>query len=88
MPASFILIFGKVIDVSFRYYVLREARLLGLKGWVCNAGDKVEIFAQGEENALQQLLRRCRTGPPLAVVEKVEAKEEKEQELEGFEIKY
>ncbi len=90
MPCLNILIAGQVQGVSFRYFIAREARLLNIKGWVRNRQDRlVEVLAQGEESALQQLLRKCRIGPPLAAIERVEAKDEDvKEELKGFEIKY
>jgi acylphosphatase len=63
---------GRVQGVGFRYFAQREAQRLGLKGWVRNlSGGDVEVVAQGPEDALQEMLRTLRQGPPLAWVRDV-----------------
>ncbi|HEB76910.1 MAG TPA: acylphosphatase, partial [Methylothermaceae bacterium] len=48
-----------------------------LTGWVRNLPDgRVEIVAEGEESALQQLLAWCHEGPQAARVDQVECREE------------
>ncbi len=65
---------GRVQGVGFRYFVVREARRLGLRGYVRNRADgAVEIVAEGEPTALEAFLRAAHTGPPAARVEGVEA---------------
>ena len=67
------LISGRVQGVSYRAYTQREAMQLGLTGWVRNCPDgRVELEAEGEEAALQQLLAWCRQGPPAAIVAEVD----------------
>ena len=64
---------GRVQGVSYRAYTQREAMQLSLTGWVRNCPDgRVELEAEGEEAALQQLLAWCRQGPPAAIVAEVE----------------
>jgi len=47
---------------------------IGLHGYVMNCRDgSVEVMVEGEEEALEELLRRLEQGPPGARVEKVEA---------------
>ncbi len=66
--ANFI-IKGYVQGVGFRYFVMQEARLLGLKGTVRNLpSGEVEVIAEGEELILKQLLISLKKGPPLARV--------------------
>ena len=61
---------GEVQGVSFRYFVLRNARSLGLKGYVRNLpeGYSVEVVAEGEREGLEELLGRLNQGPPGADV--------------------
>ena len=60
---------GRVQGVGFRYYAERQARRLGLTGWVRNLPDgAVELIAEGDESALQQMLDWCHEGPPSAAV--------------------
>ena len=60
---------GRVQGVGFRYFVAREARSLGLAGWVRNLVDgRVEVLAAGEDSALGVLEGRLWQGPPTAMV--------------------
>ncbi len=55
---------GRVQGVGFRYFVLREAQDLRLTGWVGNLHDgRVEVVAEGDHPALNQLLIKLRHGP-------------------------
>lgn len=65
---------GRVQGVGFRYYAEREARRLGLTGWVRNLPDgDVEMTAEGDDEALRRLLAWCHEGPPSAAVYNVQA---------------
>ena len=65
---------GRVQGVSFRYFVLRNARRLGLKGYVRNLpkGHSVEVLAEGEQEGLEELLGHINQGPPGADVQEVD----------------
>ena len=65
---------GLVQGVNFRYFVLRHANDLGLTGYVRNlpTGNSVEVRAEGERDALEQLLIHLKVGPRTAMVNKVE----------------
>lgn len=64
---------GRVQGVGFRYFVQREARKLGLHGWVRNLrSGAVEVVAEGTEADLRALLQVLRKGPPMAWVERVD----------------
>lgn len=64
---------GLVQGVSFRYYTQREARALGLTGWVRNRPDgSVEVLAEGSKGQLDQLVEFLNYGPSAAVVERVD----------------
>jgi acylphosphatase len=65
---------GRVQGVGFRYYVSREARRLGLAGWVANERDgSVRAVVEGSGPELDRIEHLLRTGPPGAVVERVSA---------------
>ncbi|MDD2769641.1 MAG: carbamoyltransferase HypF [Methylococcus sp.] len=58
---------GRVQGVGFRPFVCRLARGLGLKGWVQNCGGRVEIHAEGDAAAIEQLIEALLSrAPPLA----------------------
>lgn len=68
------LVRGRVQGVSFRYFVLRKARSLALKGYVRNLpeGYLVEVVAEGGREGLEELLRHLHQGPPGADVKRVD----------------
>ncbi|HUL50216.1 MAG TPA: acylphosphatase [Gemmatimonadales bacterium] len=67
---------GVVQGVGFRWFVLRNAHSLGLRGWVTNRPDgTVEVVAEGAAAALDELERALTQGPRGARVEQVEQSE-------------
>ena len=61
---------GRVHGVGFRYFVLREAQALELRGWVANEPDgSLHCVAEGPRDRLDALVVRLRQGPPAAVVD-------------------
>ncbi len=67
------LVRGRVQGVGFRWFVEREARTLGLTGWVRNNYDgTVEVLATGTREQLSALHSRLRAGPRAARVDEVE----------------
>jgi acylphosphatase len=70
------LVRGRVQGVGFRWFVEREAHILGIAGWVRNNADgSVEILAQGTRDQLSALRSRLREGPRAARVDNVEESE-------------
>ena len=66
---------GRVQGVFFRASTQREAKRLGLTGWVRNRPDGgVEIVAEGEEDQVKDLLVWSQHGPSTARVEKVDTR--------------
>ncbi len=64
---------GKVQGVGFRAFVRRNAQRLNLSGWVKNLNDgRVEAVIYGEEEKVEELISRMKTGPSLAEVENYE----------------
>ena len=83
-------IHGFVQGVSFRYYTLRQAQSLRLNGYVRNCIDgTVEVVAQGDRRAVEELLSWLHRGPPGAEVEKVDSEWLKPREdLKRFEVRF
>lgn len=68
---------GRVQGVGFRWFVEREAHILGIAGWVRNNHDgSVEVLAQGTRDQLAGLHSRLRQGPRAARVDSVEVSED------------
>lgn len=66
---------GRVKDVYFRASTQREAKRLGLTGWVKNRHDgSVELIAEGEEDQVKDLLAWAQHGPSTARVDKVDTR--------------
>lgn len=81
---------GLVQGVNFRYYTVRKAQALGLTGFVRNRWDgTVEVVAEGEREAVDQLLSWLHIGPPSAEVERVEFEWQKPLgEFRHFEVRF
>jgi acylphosphatase len=66
-------IHGYVQGVGYRYYCLRKARSLGLKGWVKNNPDgSVSVAAEGDRSLLEELIKELQAGPPSASVSDID----------------
>jgi len=73
VEARRLLVRGRVQGVGFRWFVEREAHILGIAGWVRNNADgSVEVLAQGMREQLSGLGSRLRQGPRAARVDDVE----------------
>jgi acylphosphatase len=67
------LVRGRVQGVGFRWFVEREAHILGIAGWVRNNSDStVEVLAMGTPEQLSGLRSRLQQGPRAARVDDVE----------------
>ncbi|MBM4033910.1 MAG: acylphosphatase [Planctomycetes bacterium] len=85
-----VFISGRVQGVGFRAWAEREARVLGLKGWVKNLPDgRVEGVIEGAPDKVAALLEKLKAGPRAAKVENLEAKDEPATgEFDDFGIRY
>jgi acylphosphatase len=70
-----LLVRGRVQGVYFRASTQREARRLGITGWVKNRADgTIEIVAEGEEVSIRELYGWAQKGPTAARVERVDTR--------------
>ena len=84
------LVRGCVQGVGFRYFVVREASALGLRGYARNKdnGD-VEVIAQGARSTLERLLAALWRGPSAASVSEVRTSWQSPTEhLSGFHVRW
>jgi len=86
-----VFIYGDVIGVGFRAWIQRNAKDLGLTGWVRNASvypehfgklsasrsRRVEAVFEGEKEKVEEMLKKSQQGPEVAWVERVDFKWEK-----------
>ncbi len=79
---------GRVQGVYFCASAVREAKRLGLTGWVKDRADgAVEVVAEGEEDQVKDFLGWAQHGPATARVDKVDTRwRSYTGEFAGFEI--
>ncbi len=78
---------GRVQGVGYRMFVERTATALGLDGWVRNRRDGgVEAVVSGVSDAIDEIIARCKVGPPAARVDRVEVLPEDEV-VAGFSVR-
>ena len=80
-----LVVHGVVQGVGFRAWVWRAASQRGVAGRARNRPDgTVELVLEGEQEAVDAVVRACREGPRGAVVTEVELFEEEPEGLRGF----
>ncbi|WP_100447286.1 acylphosphatase [Glycomyces xiaoerkulensis] len=83
-----VLVRGAVQGVFFRRTCVREAESCGAVGWVRNRLDgTVEAVFEGPEGAVEPMVAWCRRGPPGALVERVDVRDEPPEGLSGFVVR-
>lgn len=85
-----IVVNGLVQGVGFRYFVVREAQKLGLKGYTQNLySGEVFTIVEGEKAIVEEMVKKLRVGPMHASVKtcKVDWQEPK-NEFTEFEVKF
>ena len=87
MVARRYLVSGRVQGVGFRYYAMREARALGVAGWVRNLEDgRVEAVAAADEVVLHAFEGRLWQGPPNARVTALDSEPAEPPDHPGFHV--
>jgi acylphosphatase len=77
-----------VQGVFYRDTVRRAATQRGVAGWAANRDDgTVEVWLEGEPDAVGSMLRVLHEGPSRAEVERVDVSEVEPAGLEGFEAR-
>lgn len=81
---------GRVQGVGFRHFVMMEAIALELTGWVRNLDDgRVEAYAEGPKDLLDQLLANVRRGPRSAYVSEVSIEwKDASGKFSGFNVRF
>jgi acylphosphatase len=88
MATKSFIVRGRVQGVGFRWFVEREAAMLGLAGWVRNNDDgTVEVLASGSDEQLELLRAKLKQGPRAARVDSLDEQPANAPEgLESFSI--
>jgi acylphosphatase len=83
-----VVVSGDVQGVFFRDSARREARRLGVSGWVRNRQDGcVEAHFEGPPDGVAELVLWCRTGPRHATVEDLRVTTVDPAGYDGFAIR-
>ena len=81
-----LVVHGRVQGVFYRGWAVESARTLGLDGWVRNRRDgTVEMVIAGGETAMDEMVARCRQGPPAARVARIDVADIDMEMPAGFE---
>ena len=81
---------GRVQGVFFRLQTQHEATKRNITGWVRNRTDgRVEAIFEGEKDDVDALIEFCRSGPPGAMVMRVDVQwESYSGEFKDFRVRY
>lgn len=90
LKRSEIIVDGVVQGVGFRYFVIRNAQKLKLKGYVKNLfSGEVLTVVEGDKLLIEELINEIKIGPSNASVTKCDIKWlECKNEFSSFEVKY
>jgi len=84
-----IIVSGRVQGVGYRNNVFKQAKKIGVNGWVRNLGDgRVEAVFEGEKQEVERIINWAKKGPLFANISdfKIEWQEPK-GEFNNFEVK-
>jgi acylphosphatase len=81
-----LIIHGRVQGVFYRDWTIRNARELGLAGWVRNEADgTVAAHLEGAPEAVEAMVTRMHDGPPDAAPTRIERRAVEPEGLATFE---
>jgi acylphosphatase len=85
-----IIVNGLVQGVGYRYFVIREAQKLGLKGFTKNLfTGEVLTVVEGEKAIVDEMIKKLRVGPSHASVKSCKVNwQEPKNEFTDFEVKF
>jgi acylphosphatase len=85
-----IVVNGLVQGVGYRYFVVREAQTLGLKGFTQNLyTGEVLTVAEGEKAIVEEMINKLRVGPNHASVKSCKVNwQEPKNEFTDFKVKF
>ena len=85
-----IIVNGLVQGVGFRYFVIRHALKLGLKGYTKNLySGEVLTEVEGEEGLIHELIKELKVGPSHSHVKNCHVEwSEYQDEFSSFDIRY
>ena len=90
MSAFEIIISGRVQGVGYRYFVLRKAEFLNIKGYVKNLYDgRVKVLAIGDDTAIEEFINELQNGPFMSHVSNIDITNiQLTKKYENFSVKF
>jgi acylphosphatase len=89
MKRAHVIVHGKVQGVWFRAHTKGMADRLGVGGWVRNLPDgTVEAVFEGDDEKVEEMVKWCHEGSPMAEVTRVDVEYEKPKGEKEFIIRY
>ena len=86
--AKSVRVIGRVQGVFFRQSAVDKALELGIGGWVRNRADgSVDVYVEGEPDAVEVMLSWLRRGPAHAEIDTVQISEAEPENSVHFEIR-
>jgi len=83
-----VVVHGRVQGVFFRDSTRQRAHAAGVAGWVANLPDgTVEAVFEGDDDAVETLVRWVEEGPRGADVERVDVTDEEPEGVTGFDVR-
>lgn len=88
MKRAHVFVSGRVQGVFYRANTQKQARRLGVSGWVRNLPDgRVEAVFEGADQAVDAMVRWCHQGSSAARVDNVDATWTAPEGVSGFEVR-
>lgn len=88
MTVRHLIVSGRVQGVFFRQSTTRQARVLGVAGWVRNLPDgTVEAHVEGDAEAVEALIAWAHKGPPGARVDGVAVSDAEPESHGSFDVR-
>jgi acylphosphatase len=76
---------GRVQGVNYRAWLRDRAAQHGVSGWASNEPDgSVEVWLEGEPDAVAEVERAAGEGPPWGSVDAVDGRDEEPRGIDGF----
>lgn len=80
-------IYGIVQGVFFRAFIKEQAEKLSVKGYIRNKEDgNVEAWFEGDSGKVDEIVKKCKEGPPHSQIKRLDIVEEKFQGMKEFKI--
>ena len=80
-----LIVYGHVTSVGYRRWLQRQAKAMGVDGWVRNRSDNsVEAVLCGNSSKVGEMMVLCKSGPKRAQVEKISVMDGGKRVSSGF----